>query len=77
VGKGLDLVKLYPSLFEGLDEETIDGITAACANSWLEGWKPNREDVADLVAWEKGEIDDDEYDRRNLERAHRRAGTVQ
>lgn len=77
MGKTLDLVKLYPDLFEGLDEETIDGITAACANIWLEGWKPNREDVADLIAWEKGEIDDDEYDRRNLERAHRRAGTAQ
>ena len=71
MGKGLDLVKLYPDLFEGLDEETIDGITAAWASEWLEGWKPNREDVADAVAWEKGEIDDEEYDRRAEAKAAR------
>lgn len=68
MGKTLDLVKLYPDLFEGLDEETIDGITAAFANNWLEGWRPNRADVSDAIAWEKGEIDDAEYDRRTLAR---------
>lgn len=69
MGKKLDLVKLYPDLFVGMDGETIEGITAAFANNWLEGWKPNRADVADAVAWEKGEIDDAEYDRRSTQRA--------
>ena len=69
MGKGLDLVKLYPDLFEGLDEETIEIITEVLANNWLEGWKPNRGDVADLIAHDRGEIDDDEYTRRGAERA--------
>lgn len=69
MGKGLDLVKLYPDLFEGLDEETIEGIERAFANNWLEGWRPNRADVSDAIAWEKGEIDDEEYGRRGAERA--------
>lgn len=30
----------------------------------FDGGEPNREDVADLIAWEKGEIDDEEYDGR-------------
>lgn len=71
MGKPLDLLKLYPDLFVGLDGETIEGIERAWASQWLEGWKPNREDVADAIAWEKGEIDDEEYDRRAAARAAR------
>ncbi|MBN1458445.1 MAG: hypothetical protein JXA57_02845 [Armatimonadetes bacterium] len=51
-----------------MDEETIEIITEVFANNWLEGWKPNREDVADLIAHDRGEIDDDEYTRRGAER---------
>ena len=71
MGKTLDLVRLYPDLFVGLDGETIEGIERAWASQWLEGWKPNREDVADAIAREKGEIDDEEYDRRGAARATR------
>ena len=52
-------------------------ISEIFVSAYFEGWEPNREDVADLIAHDRGEIDDAEYTRRNLERAHRRAGTTQ
>ena len=64
MGKPLDLLRLYPDLFVGLAGETVEGITETFVSAYFEGWEPNREDVADLIAWEKGEIDDAEYDRR-------------
>ncbi|HAL30789.1 MAG TPA: hypothetical protein DCP20_08770 [Coriobacteriia bacterium] len=64
MGRPLDLLRLYPDLFVGMDGETIESYLEIFASNWHEGWKPNREDVADLIAWDKGEIDDAEYDRR-------------
>ena len=75
--KRLDLLRLYPDLFVGLDGETTEMITEIFVSAYFEGWGPNREDVADLIAHDRGEIDDEEYTRRNLERARRRAGTTQ
>lgn len=77
MGKPLDLLRLYPDLFVGLDGETTEMISEIFVSAYFEGWEPNREDVADLIAHDRGEIDDAEYTRRNLERAHRRAGTTQ
>lgn len=77
VGKPLDLLRLYPDLFVGLDGETTEMITEIFVSAYFEGWEPNREDVADLITHDRGEIDDEEYTRRGLERAHRRAGAVQ
>ncbi len=77
MGKPLDLLRLYPDLFVGLDGETTEMISEIFVSAYFEGWEPNREDVADLIAHDRGEIDDEEYTRRYLERAHRRAGTTQ
>ncbi len=74
MGKPLDLLRLYPDLFVGLDGETTEGISEIFVSAYFEGWKPNREDVADLIAWEKGEIDDEEYDRRTELRVQRARG---
>lgn len=71
VGRPLDLRRLYPDLFIGLDGETTETISEIFVSAYFEGWKPNREDVADLIAWEEGEIDDEEYDRRGAARAVR------
>jgi len=77
VGKPLDLLRLYPDLFVGLDGETAEMISEIFVSAYFEGWQPNREDVADLIAHDRREIDDEEYTRRNLDRAHRRAGAAQ
>ncbi|UWX95960.1 hypothetical protein N2K95_09640 [Arthrobacter zhaoxinii] len=70
VGPGMDVVSMWPGLFEGLTEERKNSIRQTCASSWHAGWEPNREDVADLVAHARGEIDMDEFMRRADERAH-------
>lgn len=63
-GRGLDVVTRWPELFDGVDDLQRDAIRQAFAANWHEGWKPNREDVADLVAQARGEIDLEEYMRR-------------
>lgn len=68
-GRGLDVVQLWPELFNGLDDVQRDAIRQAFAANWHEGWTPNREDVADLVAHTRGDIDLEEYMRLARERA--------
>ncbi|MDR7184617.1 hypothetical protein J2X85_001640 [Microbacterium trichothecenolyticum] len=68
-GRTLDVVALWPELFEGLDEAQRDAIRQSFAANWHEGWQPNRDDVADLTAQTRGEIDAEEYMRRARARA--------
>lgn len=70
---GLDVVALWPELFDGLDETQRNAIRQTFAANWHEGWTPNREDVADLTAQTRGEITLDEYFRRADARAGRGA----
>lgn len=48
-GRTLDVVALWPGLFDGLDKRQRNAIRQACAANWQEGWKPNRAVVADLA----------------------------
>ena len=68
-GRTLDVVALWPELFDGLDETQRDAIRQSFAANWHEGWQPNRDDVADLAAQTRGEIDAEEYMRRARARA--------
>jgi hypothetical protein len=54
----------WPELFEPLDDEQKQRISDALANNRLEGWEPDRDDVADLIDRELGRIDAAEYVRR-------------
>ncbi|MCZ4553660.1 antitoxin VbhA family protein [Gordonia rubripertincta] len=54
----------YPELFEGLSEQQKWNVHNNIANHVMEGWKPARENIADLVALERGDIDTAEYVRR-------------
>ena len=76
-GRGLDVVEQWPELFDGLDDVQRDAIRQAFAANWHEGWTPNREDVADLAAHTRGDIDLEEYMKRARERAEAaRTGTA-
>lgn len=68
-GEGLDVVSLWPELFEQLNELQRNSIRQACAANWHEGWTPNRGDVANLAAHTQGDLDDEEYLRRARTRA--------
>jgi hypothetical protein len=61
----------WPELFEPLDDAQKQRISDALANGRLEGWEPEREDVADLIDRELGRIDRSEYVRRTMARAER------
>ncbi len=67
--KTLNVIELWPDLFEGLSPKRAQGINDGCVANWHEGWIPNREDVADLVAEARGEIDMAELLRRADARA--------
>lgn len=69
VQQGLDVVALWPEAFEGLDGRQCNAIRQSFASHWHEGWEPTREDVVDLAAVFRGEIDRSEYLRRGDERA--------
>jgi Antitoxin VbhA len=65
----------WPELFEPLDDAQKQIISDVLANGRLEGWEPERDDVADLVDRELGRIDSAEYARRTAAKiAHDRAG---
>lgn len=66
---GMRLEERWPDLFEGLDEEQHASVVAACASIWHEGWEPNREDLALLVLYVRGDISAEEHMRRSLELA--------
>ena len=55
-----------PDLFEPLDDEQKQRVSDALSNNRLEGWEPQRDDVADLVDRELGKIDTAEYIRRTM-----------
>lgn len=76
--KGLDVVALWPDLFEGMDEGERNSFRQTFASNWHEGWEPNRADVADLVAHVQGRLSDEEYLQRGVDRvraARRRAAS--
>lgn len=75
VRQGLDVVALWPGAFEGLDARQCNAIRQSFAAHGHEGWEPTRDDVADLAAVFRGEIDRSEYLRRGDERARYRNGT--
>jgi len=74
-GRTLDVVALWPELFDGLDDRQRNAIRQACAANWHEGWNPNRADVADLTENARGRLSGEEYmqrarDRHAAARAH-------
>ena len=62
----------YPDLFAGLTEQQTWNVHNNIANHVMEGWNPDRDDVADLTALTRGDIDRAEYVRRGLERVDAR-----
>lgn len=67
-GRTLDVVALWPELFEGFDERERNAIRQAFAANWHEGWEPNRADVADLTEHARGRLTDEEYMQRSRDR---------
>jgi hypothetical protein len=62
----------YPDLFDGLTEQQKWDVHNNIANHVMEGWQPDRDDVADLTALARGEIDGDECVRRGMARIEQR-----
>jgi hypothetical protein len=62
----------YPDLFGGLTIEQKWNVHNNIASHVLDGWTPGRDDIADLTALERGDIDGDEYVRRGLARVDAR-----
>lgn len=54
----------YPDLFAGLTIAQKWNVHNNIASHVLDGWTPGRDDIADLTALERGDIDGDEYVRR-------------
>ena len=61
----------WPELFEPLDDDQKQRVSDALSNNRLEGWEPERDDVADLVDREAGRIDTAEYIRRKMAKVTR------
>lgn len=61
----------WPELFEPLDDDQKQRVSDALSNNRLEGWEPQRDDVADLVDREAGRIDTAEYIRRTMAKVTR------
>lgn len=59
-----DIEGRWPELFTGLDEKRRAAVLDAFAANSIDGWVPNREDVANLTDYARGAIDGDEYVRR-------------
>lgn len=70
---GCDVVALFPDLFVDVDDETRDSIRQTFAMSYLDGWDPERVSVENLLAFERSEIDSEEYFRRSRALAQQRA----
>lgn len=62
----------FPELFAGLSEQQKWNVHNNIASHVMEGWAPEREDIADLTAFERGDIDRAEYVRRGLDRVSAR-----
>lgn len=50
-GQGLDVVALWPELFEGLDDRDRNALRQTCASHWLDGWVPTYGEISDLVGY--------------------------
>lgn len=61
----------WPDLFEPLDDAQRQRLSDALAIGRLEGWEPDRDDVADLADRELGRIDAREYARRTAAKVAR------
>lgn len=70
----LDVEQRWPELFDGLTLKQREAVLQPLANAWHEGWQPNRDDVALLVASARGEIDTATAIRLGVEAAARRTG---
>jgi len=72
VKPALDLVEMFPDLFEGLDPEFTETLTNIWAMQWHEGWTPDREDLADFIAVHNGVMTREEASLRAGERVRLR-----
>ena len=64
-----DLDKRWPDLFDRLDPAQRRSVIQTLASSWLEGRRPDRQEVENLVDEACGAISEEEYLRRALEKA--------
>ncbi|MDV7136702.1 antitoxin VbhA family protein [Williamsia muralis] len=62
----------YPDLFAGLTDQQKWNVHNNIASHVMEGWEPDRDDIADLTALTRGDIDGEEYVRRGQERVDAR-----
>lgn len=67
----------YPDLFAGLSVEQRWSVHNTIANNVMEGWSPQRDEIADLTALARGDIDGDEARRRGDARFDARFGTTE
>ena len=67
----LNVEARWPELFQQLDTKQRQAVARSLAAGWHEGWKPNREDVVDLIDYTRGTITMDEYEARSLAKAAR------
>ncbi|MCD2444362.1 hypothetical protein LQ757_18940 [Agromyces sp. SYSU K20354] len=71
--KHFDIETRWPEVFEPLSTEQRTIVVQTLANQWLEGWEPNRADVADLADFVRGALTEAEYDARARARAQQQA----
>ncbi|GEC76721.1 hypothetical protein [Microbacterium maritypicum] len=66
---GFDVVATWPDLFVDLDDDQQDTVRQVFASEHISGWEPDRDAVADLVAFTLGHIDFNAYLSRSADRA--------
>lgn len=66
-----DLEQRWPELFAELDAVQRRAVVQSLADAWLEGWRPSRDQVKNLVDEALGLIDEEEYFRRSDAAARR------
>ncbi|GAA1821728.1 hypothetical protein [Agromyces neolithicus] len=71
--KPFDIETRWPDVFAPLSAEQRTIVVQTLANQWLEGWEPNRGDVADLADLVRGALTEAEYDARARARAKQQA----
>lgn len=65
----LDAEHRWPGAFDTLDAANRRAVIQSIANGWLEGWKPTRADVDNLVLAARGDITTEEYLRNAREKS--------
>lgn len=73
----LKLEELFPDLFVGSTPAEIQETNSGWATQWLEGWVPNREDVALSLKVTCGEMTHEEYRALVIAQAKQRAANLQ